>query len=113
MCRNIRVLHNFEPPTTDDEVREAALQFVRKVSGSTPLSFQVEEFKSEKSAGQTYIEAKFKIAVFARGRHAEGPVETIRVETGLVRGPDKMWYLNQGTLPTGRTAASRTQEFDE
>ncbi|MDO9395603.1 MAG: DUF2277 domain-containing protein [Herbiconiux sp.] len=35
MCRNIRVLHNFDPPTTDDEVREAALQFVRKVSGST------------------------------------------------------------------------------
>lgn len=35
MCRNIRRLHNFEPPTTDDEVREAALQFVRKVSGST------------------------------------------------------------------------------
>ena len=38
MCRNIRVLHNFEPPTTDDEVREAALQFVRKVSGSTKPS---------------------------------------------------------------------------
>ena len=35
MCRNIRCLHNFSPPTTDDEVREAALQFVRKVSGST------------------------------------------------------------------------------
>ena len=35
MCRNIRVLHNLEPPTTDDEVREAAVQFVRKVSGST------------------------------------------------------------------------------
>ena len=35
MCRNIRCLHNFDPPTTDDEVREAALQFVRKVSGST------------------------------------------------------------------------------
>ena len=35
MCRNIRVLHNFEPPTTETEVREAALQFVRKVSGST------------------------------------------------------------------------------
>ncbi|MWB97669.1 DUF2277 domain-containing protein [Agromyces seonyuensis] len=35
MCRNIHVLHNFEPPTTDDEVRAAALQFVRKVSGST------------------------------------------------------------------------------
>jgi hypothetical protein len=35
MCRNIRCLHNFAPPTADDEVREAALQFVRKVSGST------------------------------------------------------------------------------
>ena len=33
MCRNIRVLHNFEPPTTTDEVRAAALQYVRKVSG--------------------------------------------------------------------------------
>lgn len=35
MCRNIRCLHNFAPATTDEEVREAALQFVRKVSGST------------------------------------------------------------------------------
>jgi hypothetical protein len=33
MCRNIRVLYNFEPPTTDDEIRDAALQYVRKVSG--------------------------------------------------------------------------------
>jgi hypothetical protein len=33
MCRSIRVLYNFEPPTTDDEVRMAAMQFVRKVSG--------------------------------------------------------------------------------
>ena len=35
MCRNIRVLFNFEPPASDEEVRAAALQFVRKVSGST------------------------------------------------------------------------------
>ncbi len=35
MCRNIRVLHNFEPPATEDEVEAAALQYVRKVSGST------------------------------------------------------------------------------
>jgi hypothetical protein len=35
MCRNIRTLFNFEPPVTDDEVRAAALQFVRKVSGFT------------------------------------------------------------------------------
>jgi hypothetical protein len=35
MCRNIRTLHNFEPPATEDEVHAAALQYVRKVSGST------------------------------------------------------------------------------
>jgi hypothetical protein len=33
MCRNIRTLHNFEPPATDDEIAAAALQYVRKVSG--------------------------------------------------------------------------------
>lgn len=35
MCRNIRPLHNFEPPATTDEVHAAALQYVRKVSGTT------------------------------------------------------------------------------
>jgi hypothetical protein len=35
MCRNIKVLANFEPPATDDEVRASALQFVRKLSGTT------------------------------------------------------------------------------
>jgi hypothetical protein len=35
MCRNIRTLHNFEPAATDDEVRAAALQYVRKISGTT------------------------------------------------------------------------------
>lgn len=38
MCRNIRQLHNFEPPATSDEVRAAALQYVRKVSGATKPS---------------------------------------------------------------------------
>ena len=33
MCRNIRILFNFEPPATDEEIRAASLQFVRKVSG--------------------------------------------------------------------------------
>jgi hypothetical protein len=35
MCRNIRTLHNFQPPATDHEVHEAALQYVRKISGAT------------------------------------------------------------------------------
>ncbi|MEM7244563.1 MAG: DUF2277 domain-containing protein [Acidobacteriota bacterium] len=38
MCRNIRTLFNFEPPSTDDEIHAAALQFVRKVSGFTKPS---------------------------------------------------------------------------
>ena len=38
MCRNIKTLSNFEPPATDDEVRASALQFVRKISGTTKPS---------------------------------------------------------------------------
>ena len=38
MCRNIRPLHNFEPPASDEEVRAAALQYVRKISGSSKPS---------------------------------------------------------------------------
>ena len=38
MCRNIRTLFNFDPPATDDEVRAASLQFVRKISGTTKPS---------------------------------------------------------------------------
>jgi hypothetical protein len=38
MCRNIKTLANFEPPATDDEVRASALQFVRKLSGTTKPS---------------------------------------------------------------------------
>ena len=38
MCRNIRTLYNFQPPATDDEIRAAALQYVRKISGYTKPS---------------------------------------------------------------------------
>jgi hypothetical protein len=38
MCRNIRTLYNFEPPATEDEVHDAALQYVRKISGFTKPS---------------------------------------------------------------------------
>ncbi len=45
MCRNIRPLSNFEPPATDDEVTAAALQYVRKISGSTrPSQANTEAF---------------------------------------------------------------------
>ncbi|CAA9495213.1 MAG: COGs COG0840 [uncultured Solirubrobacteraceae bacterium] len=46
MCRNIRTLHNFEPAATEDEVRSAALQYVRKVSGTTkPSKANTEPFE--------------------------------------------------------------------
>ena len=45
MCRNIRTLYNFEPPATDEEVRAAALQYVRKISGfATPSAANSEAF---------------------------------------------------------------------
>lgn len=43
MCRNIRTLHNFDPPATEEEVRASALQYVRKISGSTKPSRANEE----------------------------------------------------------------------
>jgi hypothetical protein len=43
MCRNIRTLHNFAPPATEEEIRAAALQYVRKISGSTRPSKANEE----------------------------------------------------------------------
>ncbi len=46
MCRNIRTLHNFEPPASEEEVRLAALQYVRKVSGSSkPSQANAEAFE--------------------------------------------------------------------
>ena len=47
MCRNIKQLHNFAPPATDEEIRAAAIQFVRKVSGfQKPSAANVEVFES-------------------------------------------------------------------
>lgn len=50
MCRNIKTLFNFDPPVTDDEVRAASLQFVRKISGFTKPS------KSNEAAFQAAVE---------------------------------------------------------
>jgi hypothetical protein len=46
MCRNIRTLHNFDPPATEDEIRASALQYVRKISGfSKPSQANTETFE--------------------------------------------------------------------
>jgi hypothetical protein len=51
MCRNIHTLFNFEPPATDEEVRDAALQYVRKVSGFTKPS-RANEQAFERAVGE-------------------------------------------------------------
>lgn len=57
MCRNIRPLFNFEPPATDEEIRAAALQFVRKVSGFTRPS-QVNRVAFERAVDVVELAAK-------------------------------------------------------
>jgi len=56
MCRNIKILFNFDPPATDDEVRAASLQFVRKLSGFTKPS------KSNEAAFEQAVEEVAKTA---------------------------------------------------
>ena len=57
MCRNIKTLFNFEPPVTDDEIRNAALQFVRKVSGF---------HKPSKANEAAFLAAVDEVAVVSR-----------------------------------------------
>lgn len=66
---------------------------------TTPLQFQVERFDSDKSSGRSTADARFVVQIFVRGRRDEGAVATIPMRIELVRGPDKMWYLGDGTLP--------------
>jgi hypothetical protein len=56
MCRNIRTLFNFAPPATDDEIRAASLQFVRKISGFNAPS------KANESAFHRSVEETFQVA---------------------------------------------------
>ena len=57
MCRNIKVLANFEPPATDDEIRASALQFVRKLSGTTRPS-QANEAAFERAVEEVTAAAR-------------------------------------------------------
>lgn len=68
----------------------------------TPLSFEITDFKAEKSAGKSVIEAKYTIVIHLRGQRSEGPIASLRTSTWLAKGPDNMWYLNDGTLPADR-----------
>jgi hypothetical protein len=68
----------------------------------TPLVFEIVNFKSEKSAGKSRIDASYTVNVSVRGRRSAGPIHAIPASISLVRGPDNMWYLENGTLPRGQ-----------
>jgi hypothetical protein len=77
---------------------------LRKLKGSqagpiTPLVFEVENYRGEKSAGQTRVEVQFSVKVSVRGQRQAGPIGTFPAKISLVRGPDNMWYLESGTMP--------------
>jgi hypothetical protein len=77
---------------------------LRTIKGSqagalTPLVFEVENYRADKSSGKSQVEVKFTLKISIRGQRQAGPIASIPGQTSLVRGPDKMWYLESGTLP--------------
>jgi len=78
MCRNIRTLYNFEPPASDEEVRAAALQFVRKISGFNRPSRANEPAFAEAVEGVAAVARRLltSLETAAPGRNRE--VEALR-----------------------------------
>ncbi len=64
----------------------------------TPLKFDVENFQADKSTGKSTSRADYTVLVFVRDRESDGPIESVRMAHGLIKGPDRMWYLNRGRL---------------
>jgi hypothetical protein len=83
VCRNIHQLFNFEPPATDEEVRAAALQFVRKVSGSrVPSTANEEAFEravDEVAAATTTLLAALVTSATPKDREVEAAKARARV----------------------------------
>ena len=75
MCRNIRTLYNFDPPATEEEVRDAALQFVRKISGfNKPSQANAEPFEravDEIAAASTRLLGELVTAAAPKDREVE------------------------------------------
>ena len=80
MCRNIKMLHNFKPPATDDEVRASALQFVRKLSGMNKPS-KVNEAAFERAVEEVTQAARKLLASL----HTHAPARDREVEAEKAR----------------------------
>lgn len=89
MCRNIRVLYNFEPPTTEDEIRAAAVQYVRKVSGlARPSALDVETFEdavAEVTATTRRLLGSLRARTAVRTRESEREKARARGERRMAR----------------------------
>jgi hypothetical protein len=85
MCRNIHTLHNFDPPATEEEVHEAALQYVRKISGSTkPSQANAEAFEEaveEVAAATRRLLDGLVTSAPPKNREAEAAKRRARYET--------------------------------
>jgi hypothetical protein len=89
MCRNIRTLFNFEPPATDDEIRAAALQFVRKLSGYTrPAKANEEAFNrgiDEVAAAASRLLTSLQTTSTPRDRDVEAEKAKVRSRARFAR----------------------------
>ncbi|MEO5924028.1 MAG: DUF2277 domain-containing protein [Bryobacteraceae bacterium] len=89
MCRNIKPLFNFEPPVTDDEIRAASLQFVRKISGFTRPS------KANEAAFlDAVIEVSAVSAKFLRSLDTSAPPKNREEEAAKARARNAERYGN-------------------
>jgi hypothetical protein len=78
MCRNIRVLHNFEPPATTDEIHAAAVQYVRKVSGTTHPSAANQEAFDDAVRAVTEATATLLAALVTRAPARDRETEAVK-----------------------------------
>lgn len=90
MCRNIRVLHHFEPPTTPQEIHAAALQYVRKVSGQTRPSQANQRAFDDAVEAVAAATARLLEALEARGEPRTREGEAARARARWERRVDRL-----------------------
>ena len=78
MCRNIKTLHNFAPPATEDEIRASALQFVRKLSGFTKPSKANEEAFAHAVESVTQVARELLDSLVTNAPPRDRELETIK-----------------------------------
>lgn len=93
MCRNIRTLFNFEPPATDDEVHDASLQFVRKLSGFT-LPSKANEAAFERAVEE--VAAAARTLIKSMVTNAEPKNREIEAERARARSAARFGTNQQG-----------------